>query len=101
MSNDFIYEFRSECKKNREYLGYSFYDVSVSLIDVSEADYENFENGKCMLSKENIERLARVLCVKRPISFDVNDYIDTAGLSKEEIEDLSNIIFELEGDNNA
>ena len=101
MSNDFIYEFKNECKKNREYLGYSFYDVSVSLVDVSEEEYENFENGKHMLSKENIERLARVLCIKKPITFDVNDYIDTEGLTKEELKDLSDIIFEIVGDDNA
>ena len=101
MSNDFIYEFKKECKKNREYLGYSFYDVCVALIDVSEKEYENFENGNEMLSKENIERLARVLCVKRPIDWDINNYIDTEGLSKDEIKDLEDILVDLVGDDYA
>ena len=101
MSSNFMCEFKKECKKNREYLGYSFYDVSVSLIDVSEEEYKSFEEGNIVLSKENIERLARVLCVKKPIEFDVNNYIDTEGLSQEEIDDLSNIVYELVGDENA
>ena len=101
MSNKFIYEFKNECKKNREYLGYSFYDVSVSLIDVSEKEYREFEESDYMLSKENLERLSRVLCIKKPYDFNVNNYIDVTGLSNEEIEDLSNIVYGLVGDDNA
>ena len=101
MNNNFIYEFKKECKKNREYLGYSFSDVSVALIDVSEDDYANFEDGNNVLSKENLERLARVLCVKKPYDFNVENYIDTTGLTIEEIDDLSSILFEIVGDDNA
>lgn len=101
MNNNFIYEFKKECKKNREYLGYSFSDVSVALIDVSEEDYANFEDGNNVLSKENLERLARVLCVKKPYDFNVENYIDTTGLTIEEIDDLSSILFEIVGDDNA
>jgi uncharacterized hydantoinase/oxoprolinase family protein len=101
MNNNFIYEFKKECKKNREYLGYSFSDVSVALIDVSEEDYANFEDGNNVLSKENLERLARILCVKKPYDFNVENYIDTTGLTIEEIDDLSSILFEIVGDDNA
>lgn len=101
MSNKFIYEFKNECKKNREYLGYSFYDVCVSLINVSEKEYKDFEETDYMLSKENLERLTRVLCVKKPYDFNVNNYIDTSELNEEEIEDLSNVIYTIVGDDNV
>jgi uncharacterized hydantoinase/oxoprolinase family protein len=101
MNDKFIYEFKNECKKNREYLGYSFSDVSVSLIDVSEEEYRDFEDGSLVLSKENLERIARVLCVKKPYDFNIENYIDTTGLDDTEIDDLSNVIYSIVGDDNA
>ena len=69
MSSNFMCEFKKECKKNREYLGYSFHDVSVSLIDVSEEEYKSFEEGNMVLSKENIERLANIFYKREQVFF--------------------------------
>ena len=98
MNKQFIFEFKSECKKNREYLGYSFSDVSVSLIDVSEEEYRNFEETDYMLSRENLERLTRVLCISKPNVFDVNKYIDTSDLNEEELEDITRVVASIVGD---
>lgn len=93
--------FVKQCIKNRLYLEFSYQDMSNCLIDVTSSDYENFEKGKYKMSKENLIRIARVLCVKRPTSLDIKDYIDTTGLTDEEIIDLSKAISVIEGDDNA
>ena len=101
MSNELKKEFVSECINNRLFLGYTFKDVADSLIDVSEEEYINFEEGKYVMSNENIKRLIRVLCIKKPESFDVNKYIDTTGLDEKEIEDLSKMVEIIVGEENA
>lgn len=101
MNEKFIDEFKTECKKNREYLGYSFYDVSVALVDVSEEEYKNFENGNHLLSRENMERLTRVLCISKPNVFDINRYIDTSDLTSDEIDDITKVVETLVGDFDA
>ena len=98
MNEKFISEFKSECKKNREYLGYSFYDVSVSLVNVSEEEYKSFEESDYILSRENMERLTRVLCISKPNVFDVNKYIDTSDLSEEEVDDITKVVASIVGD---
>jgi len=101
MNEKFIYEFKNECKKNREYLGYSFCDVSVSLVDVSEKEYQDFEESDYLLSRENMERLTRVLCISKPNVFDISKYMDTSGLTKEEIDDITEVVKTLVGDFDA
>ena len=93
--------FLKECIKNRKYLSFSFKDMSNCLVNVSEKDYANFEKGTYQMSKENLIRISRVLCVKRPTDFNINDYIDTGDLNEDEIKDLTKIICELVGDDNA
>jgi hypothetical protein len=100
MDSKLISEFKKECKKNREYLGYSINDVCVCLDNVSEKEYKDFEESSYILSRDNIEKLMRVLCVSKPVSFSVNDYIDTDGLSEDEIEDLSKVIYGIVGEDN-
>lgn len=90
--SDFINEFREECKKNREYLDLTIQDISNALINVSEKEYFDFENGNKNLSKENLQRLAKILCINKPSLFDIDEYIDTTYLSKEEIEDVSKVV---------
>ena len=100
MNSKFKKEFIDECVKNREFLGYSYNDVASSLINVSEEEYINFEEGNFSLSSENIKRLMRLLCVKKPSSIDVNKYIDTSGLNEVEIEDLSKMVSIIVGEEN-
>lgn len=93
--------FVSQCIKNRKILEFSYKDMSNCLINVSESDYINFENGTYLMSKENMIRIARVLCVEKPLFKDISEYIDVNGLSENEIADLSKIISVIEGDENA
>ena len=91
-------EFIKQCKKNREILEFSFLDVSSCLIDVSENEYRLFEQGKLSISKENLGRLVRILCIKQQNQFYLEDYVDTSGLSEEEISDLKTVVEELVGE---
>lgn len=93
--------FVCECIKNRKYLEFDYQDMSNCLIDVSVEDYENFEKGKILLSKENMIRIAKVLCIKKPHKLTINDYIDTSSLSEEEIKDIEKVLLAIEGDDNA
>ena len=92
------FEFIEQCKKNREILEYTFSDMSSCLIGVSEKEYKLFEQGKYSMSKENLERLVRVLCVKNINEFYLEDYVDTTGLREEEINDLKGIVEKLVGE---
>ena len=94
-------EFINLCKKNREILEFSYEDMSDCLINVSPDNYENFECGNYSMSKENLIRIARVLCVKKPSSIDIKDYIDTNGMNEEEIKDLARALNAIVGDDNA
>ena len=93
-------EFINECIKNRKYLGFTYKDMSNCLIDVTEKDYEEFENGNYAMSKENVDRLVRVLCIEKPVTIDPKKYLDTSGLTQEEIEDLSHIVSLIVGEDN-
>lgn len=93
--------FVNQCIKNRKILEFSYKDMSNCLINVSEQDYANFEKGTYLMSKENMIRIARVLCVEKPLFKDISEYIDVSGLSENEIADLSKVISVLEGDDNA
>ncbi len=94
-------EFINQCIKNRKYLGFSCRDMSLCLNGVSEADYIGFEEGKYPMSKENVHRLMKVLCIEKPNNTNYSEYIDTTGLTEEEIEDLSMIVEAIVGDENA
>ena len=94
-------EFIKQCKKNREILEFSYKDMSNCLIDISEEEYKLFEQGKFSMSRENLVRLARVLCIEENRMFDLSDYIDTDGLDEEQINDLKNIIEKLVGEVDA
>jgi len=101
MSSELKKEFINECINNRTFLGYTSKDVADSLIDVSEQDYIDFEDGKYVMTNENIKRLMKVLCIEKPNAFDVNKYIDTTGLDEVEVDDLSKIVKAIVGDDNA
>lgn len=100
MNNKLKKEFIDQCKKNRNYLGYSFNDVADCLIGVSEEDYMNFEENKYTMSKDNIKRLIRVLCINKPEEIKASDYIDISGLDENEVKDLSDIVEFIVGENN-
>ena len=93
--------FVRQCIKNRKYLEFSYKDMANCLSKVSENDYENFEKGKYMMSKDNLIKIARVLCVEKPLFKDISEYADISGLSENEIKDLSRMFAMLEGDDNA
>ena len=93
-------EFIEECIKNRKYLGFSYKDMANCLVDVSEKNYQDFEDGNYIMSDENMKRLIRVLCVKKPVSVHINEYIDTGDLTKEEVEDLSSVVEFIVGEDN-
>ena len=91
--------FLKQCKKNREILEFTYQDMANCLINMSAKEYSLFETGKTKtISKENLKRLVRVLCIEEMYQFDLNDYIDTSGLTEEEILDLSNIVEQLVGE---
>ena len=94
--------FLKQCKKNREILDLTYQDISNALIDMSAKEYEAFEKGKStIISKENIKRLYRILCIEEVNTFNLSDYIDTEGLTKEEIVDLAKIAEKLVGEVDA
>ena len=93
--------FVNQCIKNREILEFSYKDMVNCLINITEEDYINFEKGTYLMSKENMIRIARVLCVEKPLFKDISEYIDVSGLSDNEIADLSKVIAALEGDDIA
>jgi len=93
--------FLKQCKKNREILDFSYQDISNVLIGVSATEYKNFEDGKILVSRENLERIARVLGIEEFNKFNLDDYIDTDGLSEEEIVDLKDIVEKLVGEVDA
>ena len=93
-------EFIKDCIKNRKYLGFSYEDMANCLIDMNANDYKNFELGKCNISKENVTRIIRILCIERPKLNEINLDLDST-LSNDEKEDLFSIACMLEGDFNA
>lgn len=96
MKNKFI----SICIKNRKYLGFSFKDISNCLIDVSEEEYKQFEDGKYNLNRENIIRLMRVLCIKEKELVDLDSLLqlDDNELNEEEKEDIKGIASDILGE---
>lgn len=92
--------FLKECIKNRKYLEFTYKDMSNCLINVSETDYENFEHGEYKMSKDNLIRIFRVLCIKKPTSIAINDYIDTNDLNEDEIKDIARALSVIVGDDN-
>ena len=85
-------EFINECIKNRNYFAYSVEDVCGCLSGVSVKDYMDFECGKWNMNDENIQRLSSILGVSKPAEFNIHQYIDTAGLNKEDIASLEDIV---------
>ena len=94
-------EIIKECINNRKYLGLSCKDMSNCLINVSEKDYVEFEQGNYPMNKENVQRIIKVLCISKPNKKDYSEYIDTTGLNKEEIEDLCSVLEVIVGDDDA
>lgn len=94
-------EMLSKCINNRKYLELTCANMASYLKSVSEEDYVNFEKGEYLMSEENLERISRVLCIDLNDNFNIEDYIDTTGLSEEEINDLKGIVKGIVGDNNA
>ena len=92
--------FINQCIKNREFMEFTYKDMSNFLKGVSEDDYHAFENGTYNMSKENLDRIVRVLCVKRSEEFDVSKYLNTEEYDQDEIEDLSKVISSIVGDDN-
>ena len=91
--------FLNQCKKNREILELTYQDMANVLLAMSAKEYEQFEQGKTKkISKENLLRIVRILCIQNTYSFSLNEYIDVDGLNAEEIQDLSNIIEKLVGE---
>lgn len=98
--NEKMIMFIDECIKNRKFLEYTHKDMSNCLIGVSEKDYADFEDGNYVMSKENLDRIVRVLKVKKPTSFDISDYINVDEYDEDEIKDLSNVISVIVGEDN-
>ena len=94
-------KFIKQCIINRKNLEFSYKDMSNCLINVSEEEYKEFEKGNYKIDKENIIRLMRVLCLEEYKEIDINDYIDTEGLTDEEIKDLSKFVCEIVGEVDA
>ena len=94
-------KFLSICIANRNSLEISEKEMASYLEGVSENEYISFEKGEYKMNESNLNRIARVLCVKNTELFNLSDYIDTEGLSEEEIDDLSLIVSEIVGGDNA
>lgn len=94
-------EFLKVCIKNRLFLKLSVEELASYLSGVSSKEYEAFEEGNYDMSKENIERICRILCVKKPIKFNLEDHIDINSVNDEELEDISKIVEAIVGDENA
>ena len=93
--------FVKQCIKNRKFLDYSYKDMAACLIDISESEYASFEQGSYIMDKNNLKRLSRVLCIKKPITINLNDYIDTSELDDDEINDIAKAFSTIVGDENA
>ncbi len=92
-------DFLNQCKKNREILEFTYQDMANCLVDMSAKEYSLFEMGKIKnISKENLKRIVRVLCIADVNNFNLNDYIDIEYLSEEEILDLGKIVETLVGE---
>ena len=100
MNNDYKI-FINECIKNRKFLSFSYKDMSNCLKDVSQQDYANFEKGLYKMSKENLIRIVRVLCIEKPSSIDFEHGLDLNELDDDEIKDLSKVAEAIVGDENA
>lgn len=98
--NEKLMIFIKECKKNRKYLEYTSKDICNCLVDVSEKEYEDFENGQYMMSKDNLDRLTKVLNIKKHTDFNINKYIDVREYDEDEINDLSVVISTIVGEDN-
>lgn len=94
-------KFLLTCINNRQVLEYSEKEMASYLVNVSEEDYIKFEHGKYLMDDNNLKRIARVLAIENKNLFNLEDYIDTDGLSEEEIEDLSKIIYDIVGEVDA
>ena len=91
-------KFLLTCINNRQILDYSEKEMASYLVNVSEEDYINFEKGRFFMDEDNIKRIARVLAIKKIELFNLDNYIETDGLSEEEIEDLSAIVAQIVGE---
>jgi hypothetical protein len=100
MKNDYKV-FLKECIKNRKFLEFTYQDMSNCLTNVSVDDYANFEKGQFSMSKDNLIRITRVLCIEKPVIKDIEDYIDVDGLTEDEINDLTKVVAAIVGDENA
>ena len=100
MNNEYK-SFVNECIKNRTYLQFTYKDMENCLINVSAKEYEDFEKLKYKMTKENLVRIARVLCINKPTIKNISNYIEIEDLSKEELKDITNIISTIVGDDNA
>lgn len=94
-------QFLLTCINNRKMLEYSEKEMASYLVNVSEEDYIKFEHGKYLMDDNNIKRLVRILAIEKKGLFNLEDYIDTDGLSEEEIDDLSKIICDIVGEVDA
>ena len=100
MNNDYK-TFLKECIKNRKFLDFSCKDMANCLTNVSADDYANFEAGEYKMSKDNLIKIARVLCIEKPVVKDISDYIDISELTEEEVNDLTKVVAAIVGDENA
>lgn len=94
-------KFLLTCINNRNVLEYSEKEMSSYLDNVSEKDYVSFEQGKYLMSKNNLIKIVRILAIKASEIFSLKDYIDTEGLSDEEVDDLTSVISKMVGEENA
>ena len=94
-------DFIKQCRENRKILGFTYFDMSACLFNVSEEQYKLFENGKCWMSEENLRRIVRVLCIEHKKEFYLEDYVDVTGLSEEEVMDIKGIVETLVGEVDA
>jgi len=88
------------CINNRKLLEYSEKEMASYLENVSEQDYIKFENGKYLMSENNMKKIIRILAVKSIETFNLSDYIEIKGLSEEEIDDLSVVVAQIVGEDN-
>lgn len=92
--------FINQCIKNREFMEFTYKDMSNCLINVSEKDYEDFELGNYEMSNENLDRLVRVLHISKIKNYDMSDYLNPDEYDEEELRDLSNVILSIVGEEN-
>lgn len=94
-------EFLKVCINNRIFLNLSVEEMASYLRNVSSKQYEAFEEGDYDMSRENIERICRILCVKKPLNFKLEDHIDIDSVDEDDLEDISKIVEAIVGDENA